>query len=80
MKKNEILENEGWKYISSLSLTQRHSAIFGNSQEQIEAAYNVKIEKRLFTELSEIPEDCVTLSVQDNFRDMCFIAVLVPTN
>lgn len=78
MNKEQILNHEGWKYISSLSAVARHSALFGNSKKQIEDFYRVKIESRLFTEMNKIPDDVVTLSVTDPIRNMAHIAVLIP--
>ena len=80
MTKQEILNHDGWKYISSLGPKERHSALFGSSKSMVEKAFDVSIEERPFTDLNKIDEECVTLSVTDGFRGISMIAVLTPNH
>jgi hypothetical protein len=80
MTKQEILNHDGWKYITSLGPKERYSALFGTSKSIIEKTFGVSIEERPYTDLNKIDEGCVTLSVTDSFRGISFIAVLTPNH
>lgn len=80
MNRQEIENHTGWKYISSLSDTERYTALFGKTQSDVEKYYNVTITEEHFTNLSNIPDEYARISVTDSFKNMSFIAVLKPTN
>jgi hypothetical protein len=80
MTKQEILNHDGWRYISSLGPKERHFALFGTNKSIIEKVFDVSIEEKPFTDLNKIDERCVMLSVTDSFRGISFIAVLTPNH
>lgn len=78
MNKEQILNTDSWKYISSLNPKERHSALFGKSQALIENNYLVKIETWPYTKLSDVKDNMIAIAVTDNFKNQSELAVLIP--
>lgn len=78
MTREQIEIHPAWKYISGLSNSQRYSALTGSSASALEKAFAVKIEEWSFTRLSEIPDNWMSISATDSFRNMAMIMVLRP--
>lgn len=80
MNKEEILNHESFKYLSSLSMRDRYNAFFGKTKQAIEHGLGVTITEESFMNLNDIPDECVFISCTDPFRNFSTIAVLKPIN
>lgn len=77
MTKEEIITHPAYKFISSLSPTQRYETIFYKMKSQIEAAFKVKISEASFTYLNESKQNEICLSCKKDSQTM-IMAVLTP--
>jgi hypothetical protein len=80
MEKTEIEQQKVWKYITSLTPTQRFNALFDHSKMNIEEAFDVKIEKWPYTALPDIKDNYAAIAVTDSFTKTSHLAVLIPNS
>jgi hypothetical protein len=76
MNRQQIENHPTWKYISTLSMSARYTALFVSNKIDTEKFFNVKVKEYPFSALSEIPEEFARISVTDPFRGISLIAVL----
>lgn len=78
MNKQQIEAHPAWKYISGLSIRDRHQALFGKPRADIEKNFGVTIEQKPYTYLPEVKDDQLAIAVTDSFSNTSCLAVLTP--
>lgn len=78
MTKEEILGHPAWKYIESLSPSERYTILFEKMNQACSEKFGCSIYLWGYGRLGEVDDSSIALAVKDNNMSIMAIAVLTP--